>query len=93
MIIACDKRGFETRHDSGIFFLIIYIFNYTNEFLKALCLRMETSGLQERDMGAGDAFVLFFFFLLLYPFFAYFLQISFCTPFFVLILFLLLICK
>ena len=55
MIIAWDKQGFETRHESsGIFFLIIYIFNYTNEFLKVLRLRMETSWRQWRDMGAGD---------------------------------------
>ena len=76
MIIAWDKRGFETRHESsGIFFLIIYIFNYTNEFLKVLRLRMETSWRQGRDMGAGDksrardaSRVLRYFFLIIYIF-------------------------
>ena len=74
MIIAWDKRGFETRHESSgiFFFLIIYIFNYTNEFSKVLHLRMETSWRQGRDMGksrARDASrVLRYFFLIIYIF-------------------------
>ena len=33
------------------FFLIIYIFNYTNKFSKALYLRMETLGAAEKGCG------------------------------------------
>ena len=50
------------------FFLIIYIFNYTNEFLKVLRLRMETSWQQGRDVGAGDKSSPQVFFLIIYIF-------------------------
>ena len=74
------------------FFLNIYIFNYTDEFLKVLYLRMERSGRLGINRGARFFFVihycltnyivvafLLFFFLLFFAFvcfFVSFLQIS-----------------
>ena len=46
-----DSRRDASRVLRYVFIIYIYIYNYTNEFLKVLCLRMEKSGAAGKGWG------------------------------------------